>query len=349
MDGAQFSGISGISFCVITGGHRPDRMEALIASIARMNIPQFEILVCGNYHEEPRISYAEKKEWAAKAEVCKMRNFNAARARFDTIVILDDDVTFAPDWWENIKHIGPFDLAGCRGLDPHGNRWWDYQRIERGNPLAVPVLLDYAETHPDAYISGYFMLMRKAVWDAVKFDEQRRNYQHDDIDFCHRASAMGFTLALFPQAAVTHHVDPRGREENDRAKAEFIARHGLDSADEGTLAEAYLRMKEYARAIPVLKKLAAEKGGFHNFYNLAFCYEQAGAEEDALYCYRKALDAQGAEPHRFAAAHYHIAYILRARGNTTEAEEHFKAALAHQPEHRMAALALDERKKAAAR
>ena len=335
--------VPGISFCIITGGRRPDRMEALLQSIARMGVPAYEILVCGDWHNDPRIDYAPKKEWAGNAEVCRMRNFNAHRARYATVIILDDDVEFFPDWWEKIKKHTGFDLAGCRGVDPHGERWWDYQRVERGNPIALPALLPYGERHPDAYISGYFMMMRWEVWNAVRFDESRRNYQHDDVDFCHRATSMGFSLATFPDAAVIHHVDPRGREASERARAQFIASHKLEGATDAELAAKYMMLKEYGKAIPLFKKLAAERGDFHSVYNLAFCCERAGARDEALFCYKKAAAATDeVEAARRAAAHFHAGEILRDAGTRSEAEAHFKSALEILPQHRKAARALAE-------
>ncbi len=331
----------GISFCVMTGGHRPDRMEALIQSIEAQNIPAFEILVCGNWHDDPRIDYRETKEWAATAAVCHMRNFNAARAQYNTIVILDDDVTFAPDWWERMKHHTEFDLAGCRGLDPHGGRWWDYQKIERGNPLASPVLLDYREQHPGSYISGYFMMMRWEVWNAVKFDESRRNYQHDDIDFCHRAKDAGFTLKVFPDAVVTHHVDPRGREENDKAKAAFVAAAAVQTAEDE--ARRLLLMKDYERAALAYRVLAEADGSFDHLYHLAFCEKEMGCTPDALAHFRAAARAPGApSAQRRAAAWFHIGALHYRFKEMAEAAEALTVALTYDPGHRAAALLLEE-------
>ncbi|MBI5638118.1 MAG: glycosyltransferase [Nitrospinae bacterium] len=330
----------GISFCVITGGHRPDMMEALIQSVIAQKIPAYEILVCGKYKNDPRVNYVETKEWAETAAVCKMRNFNAARARYDTVIILDDDVTFAPDWWKNMKRHADFDLAGCRGLDPLGNRWWDYQKIERGNPLASPELLDYGAEHPGSYISGYFMMMRREVWEAVKFDETRRNYQHDDIDFCHRAKDAGFTLKVFPDAVVTHHVDPRGRAENDRARAEFIEKNAAAATAEGE-ARKLLLLKDYAAAAQKYRALAALHGRFDDLYNLAFCEEHLGNADAALEWYRKAAAANAPSPARLAAAWFHIGYILRGGGKGEAAETALRKTIELQPDHKKAALLLD--------
>ncbi len=330
----------GISFCVITGGHRPDMMEALIQSIEAQQIPAYEILVCGKYRNDPRVNYMETINLAETAAVCKMRNLNAARARYDTIIILDDDVTFSPDWWEHMRRHDSFDLAGCRGLDPLGNRWWDYQKIERGNPLASPQLLEYGEEDPGSYISGYFMMMRWDVWHAVQFDEARRNYQHDDIDFCHRAKDAGFTLKVFSDAVVTHHVDPRGRVENDRAKAEFIERNATVATAEEE-ARKLLLLKDYAAAAQKYRTLAAAHGRFDDCYNFAFCEEQLGNIDAALRWYRKAATANAPSPARRAAAWFHIGSILRAKGETEAAEAALRQTLELQPDHKKAALLLD--------
>ncbi len=330
----------GISFCVITGGHRPDMMEALIQSIAAQHIPAYEILVCGKYKKDPRVNHIETKEWAETAAVCKMRNFNAARAQYDTVIILDDDVTFAPDWWHNMKRHAGFDLAGCRGLDPLGNRWWDYQKIERGNPLAAPELLDYAAEDPGSYISGFFMMMRWDVWNAVKFDETRRNYQHDDIDFCHRVKDAGFTLKVFPDAVVTHHVDPRGRAETERARAEFIERNSTPATAEEE-ARKLLLIKDYAAAAEKYRALAARHARFDDCYNLAYCEEQLGNPGDALEWYRKATAANAPSPARRAAAWFHIGSILLDKGIAGDAAEALRKTLELQPDHKKAALLLN--------
>ncbi len=330
----------GISFCVITGGHRPDMMEALIQSIEALHIPAYEILVCGKYKNDPRVDYIETRKWAETAAVCKMRNFNAGRARYDTVIILDDDVTFAPDWWSNMKRHAGFDLAGCRGLDPLGNRWWDYQKIERGNPLASPELLDYGAEDTGSYISGYFMMMRWDVWNAVKFDETRRNYQHDDIDFCHRVKDAGFTLKVFPDAVVTHHVDPRGRAENDRAKAEFIEKNATAATAEEE-ARKFLLLKDYPAAAKKYGALAALHARFDDCYNLAFCEEHLGNIDAALEWYRKAAAVNAPSPARHAAAWFHIGSILRGKGDAEGAEAALRKTLQLQADHKKAALLLD--------
>jgi tetratricopeptide (TPR) repeat protein len=336
----------GISFCVISGGQRPDRFEALIRSIIRLEIDDFEILVCGIYEggeSDRRVKYFEKREWAEKAEVCRMRNFNAERASYGTIIILDDDVELTLGWWKGIGKYRDFDLAGCRGVDGNGQRWWDWQKIDRDNPLAKPELLDYDQTDPNAYISGYFMMMKRRVWEAVKFDEDRRNYQHDDIDFCHRVTDMGYTLKIFPDATVIHYVDKRGREESERARKEFLRKNPV-TRTESEEAQFYLSLGEYREAIPLYKKLAGKERKFSNFYNLAYSYHQLGALSNAVRYYLEAVTQpaeDGSDDVRLAAAYLHLGEIFIKKGDTALAEGSLKKALAYLPEHNKAEQLLD--------
>ena len=336
----------GISFCVISGGHRPDRLEALIQSIIRLEIDVFEILVCGLYEggeSDRRVKYFKKEEWANRAEVCRMRNFNAENGSYDTIIILDDDVEFTLGWWKGISKQIEFDLAGCRGVDGNGQRWWDWQKIERDNPTAKPELLDYDETDPNAYISGYFMMMKRAVWERVKFDEDRRNYQHDDIDFCHRVTDMGYTLKIFPNATVIHHVDERGRDESERARKDFL-RSNRVAKSESEEAQFYLSLGEYREAIPLFKKLAGKERKFEHLYNLAFSYHKVGALNNAIKYYLEAVAEpakDGSDDVRLAAAYLHLGEIFIKKGDNTLAEGSLKKALSYLPEHKKAEQLLD--------
>ncbi len=326
----------GISFCIITGGQRPDRIDTLIKSIKAQSVPSYEILVCGRHRPDPGIIYTEKAHWADRAEVSKMRNFNAAGAQYDTIIILDDDVEFTPDWWRNIRAVQNFDILGCEGLDGNGDRWWDWQKMERGNPLAGPVLLDYTETDHDVYISGYFMMIKKQVWKAVKFDENRRNYQHDDVDFCHRALDLGYRVETCPKATVIHHVDARGREESERARTDYIKKNFSIKSDRD-LGKMLLSTNYFREALPVFKKLSGADPSFENFYNLAYCFQQVGGYSNASKYYLEAIYADGNKDDiRVASAYLHMGEVFLKQGRKELALDCAKTATTLMPQNKKA-------------
>jgi tetratricopeptide (TPR) repeat protein len=61
--------------------------------------------------------------------------------------------------------------------------------------------------------------------------------------------------------------------------------------------------------------------------NMAIAFSKTGRLEDALRCYRRALDL---DP-ELSGAHYGLAFLLLKRGDATGAEEHLSAFLAHAP------------------
>ena len=61
--------------------------------------------------------------------------------------------------------------------------------------------------------------------------------------------------------------------------------------------------------------------------NMAIAFSKTGRLEDAVRCYRRALDL---DP-ELSGAHYGLAFLLLKRGDATGAEEHLSAFLARAP------------------
>lgn len=61
--------------------------------------------------------------------------------------------------------------------------------------------------------------------------------------------------------------------------------------------------------------------------NMAIAFSKTGRLEDALRCYRRALDLDPA----LSGAHYGLAFLLLKRGDATGAEEHLLWFLSHAP------------------
>jgi tetratricopeptide (TPR) repeat protein len=60
---------------------------------------------------------------------------------------------------------------------------------------------------------------------------------------------------------------------------------------------------------------------------MAIAYSRTSRPEDAMRCYRRALDVDG----RLAGAHYGLAFLLLKRGETRAAADHLRAFLADPP------------------
>jgi glycosyltransferase involved in cell wall biosynthesis len=195
--------MSGYSFCIITHGQRPAKLERLIASIHAQRLPAYEIIVCGLLPAgwtPAGYTFVCCEAGARGGRLGLLRNTAARLAAFDTLVILDDDLYLHDDFGAGLANYGPdFDLLSCRILNPDGTRFWDW-KAHHGHDW----LLDYGETSPHVSLTGGFVVMRRAAFERVQWDEARGFYQAEDVDFSERARAVGLRIAFNPYSTVTH-------------------------------------------------------------------------------------------------------------------------------------------------
>jgi glycosyltransferase involved in cell wall biosynthesis len=194
------------SFCIITGGDRYDLIRTAIESIRAQNIPKYEIIVVGKHHVEPDIEYIEAEEAAAAGRLSAMRNMAVARARYENIVILDDDIILSPDWYQAFLAFGkPFDILTSQVRVPDGSRYLDHASV--GGPKGLKIL---AEDEDDDYVymtGGGGWVMKDYVARDVKWDEDRVVNEAEDVDFSRRCKAEGYRISHNHRMLV-YHADP---------------------------------------------------------------------------------------------------------------------------------------------
>jgi glycosyltransferase involved in cell wall biosynthesis len=198
----------GYSFCIITHGKRPDKLRREIESIRAQRIPNSEILVGGEIPADlgDDLTVVPSVEAARAGRLGEMRNQLAGRARFDHLVMADDDLIFHADFHRGLQDFGEdYDVMCVRVLSPDGTRYWDWTTF--GGPRGH-VLLDYTEDDPFVYASGAFCVMKAAVFDRVKWDERLGFYQGEDVEFSRRLREAGFSIKFNIHSSVTHD-DPR--------------------------------------------------------------------------------------------------------------------------------------------
>jgi glycosyltransferase involved in cell wall biosynthesis/Flp pilus assembly protein TadD len=200
----------GYSFCIITGGSRPDKVARQIASIRALGLDHFEILVGGNVTDVPEDVRKVDLAAAAKAgRLGKMRNALGRLAAFDHLVVSDDDIVFDPGFAEGLKRFGEgYDIMAVRILNTDGSRFWDWATT---GGLKGSVLLDYWESDPNVYVTGGICVLQTATLDRVGWDESRGFYQREDVDFSSRLKAAGFTIRYNPFSVVLHDDDRYSR------------------------------------------------------------------------------------------------------------------------------------------
>ena len=99
----------------------------------------------------------------------------------------------------------------------------------------------------------------------------------------------------------------------------------LDYLNEALMLE---RQGDYDAALTSYRLALRDKpDDFRVLQNMAIAFTKTGQVEDAVRCYRRALDI---EPN-LSGAHYGLAFLLLKRGERTAAVEHLEAFLARPP------------------
>jgi hypothetical protein len=170
---------NGISFCIPTNGKRVEKTKLLLESIRAQNKDMpFEIIICGDieaFKNEKDVILIDKKQESHSRKVALLRNKAAEKAKFDVIAWCDDDVLLSKKWLQDtIEYSNKrgWNVLGNRVLSPDGTRYWDRATL---SPHCL-VSYEHDELDPNLYQSSAFFLVRKEVWNKVKWNEDRLIY-----------------------------------------------------------------------------------------------------------------------------------------------------------------------------
>jgi glycosyltransferase involved in cell wall biosynthesis len=199
----QFS--IGYSFCIITDGKRIPKLVKEIKSIQSLGIPKYEILITGELPDVVPFDgckYYPLPDAARNGRLGEMRNFLCAKAQYDILVVADDDLIFANDFYEGMIHYGnDFDVLCVKLLNADGSRYWDWATL--GGPRGH-ALLDYEERDPYQYVTGGLCIMKKWVSQKVRWDPLRGINQLEDVDFSRGLQAEKIRIDFNPMSTIIH-------------------------------------------------------------------------------------------------------------------------------------------------
>ena len=196
--------LGGFSLCIISGGKRWDKVCALVESIKAQNLPRYEIILSGVLNNQiPGVDFIEMKDEAQAGRTSSMRNRAMQAARYETIVMSDDDIVLDKNFANAVvDHIGHFDVLCVRMRNPDGSRLWDWATA--GGPTGQH-LLNYDEIDEFLYVSsGIFVIAKYALEKFGYFDETRGFYQAEDLEFSQRIRAKGAVIQFCAQAGALH-------------------------------------------------------------------------------------------------------------------------------------------------
>ena len=230
--------VTGISFCIPTNGSRPEKTNLTIKSILReMGDFPHEIIIAGDiskFTDNDGIILVDKSDEAHSRKVAALRNTAADSSNFDTIVWCDDDVILGKDWLKSMLDYSVangWEVLGNKVLLPDGGRYWDRATL---NPHKM-VSYAHPEYDTNLYQSSAFMIVRKSVFEKVRWNEEclvyadREGKTPEDIQYSLDLIKNSFRISFNEDSVVWHNDDTYCEFEELCLKKELITeRFGID-------------------------------------------------------------------------------------------------------------------------
>lgn len=190
--------ISRWSFGIVTNGKKSDKVRALIKSIVDLEIPDFEIVICGPYPFSEE-NLADRLvvlndvvlESDIRAPTPAKKNKIIKQAKYNNICILHDRFTFPKEWFCNFEKYGNyFDFLCMPTIDTSGNRfkvdWMNFlyplTQIQKQN-ACIP----YSNWSPDVIIQGGILVGKKNIISSFMFDERLYWEELEDMQLSKQA------------------------------------------------------------------------------------------------------------------------------------------------------------------
>lgn len=178
------------TFGIITGGVTDAQVDKGISSILALNVPNYEIIICGvyagKYLKNKKLRYLKLDvpiPW-----ITKKKNMICEKAKYENLVIMHDHFHLRKDWYNGMKKYGNyFEVLSCRIYDPKGRRAQDW--ITYGIPLShfskdsfkgAGGNLEYQDWDKNVNIGG-FAILKRSAWEKCPWDERLLLFQAEDM------------------------------------------------------------------------------------------------------------------------------------------------------------------------
>jgi len=182
-----------ITFGIVTGGGEDLRINKIIDSIEKLEIPQYEVLIVGPSNiKRANTQIVAFDETEKPAWITRKKNLITHHASYENIVFLHDYFSFDTAWYQAISNLKePFDVLMCPLILPNGKRyrdwilWWDNKN--KLDYLIAPfnVAIPYNMRHLTRwmYISGAFWIAKKEFMLKFPLDESLLATQGEDVEW----------------------------------------------------------------------------------------------------------------------------------------------------------------------
>ena len=184
------------TFGIVTSG-LDDRVQIVIDSIEKLNIPEYEVIIVGNSKvQRDRTTIIPFNENERPAWITKKKNLITQHAKYENVVYAHDYIYYKEDWYKGWLEYGD-DYKVCmnRILNGDGTRYRDWCIWPHNGNYVDGLctrqrgsLLPYDMTHLSKYLyfSGAYWVGKKDVMTEFPLNENLLWGQSEDVEWSMR-------------------------------------------------------------------------------------------------------------------------------------------------------------------
>jgi GT2 family glycosyltransferase len=194
-------------------------------------------------HRLRRLSGVSLRRWRRNRGFARAVNEGCRLARGDWLLLLNPDVSLTSSFLAQALRTAErravadpsLGVVGFRLLNPDGTRQpstgpfptltGSLTRLLLPRWLRKYDLLSPGEAGAVDWATGCCLLVRRSCWEKLGGFDPSYFLYYEDVDFCHRARAAGWTVLYEPALSVVHHHPLHGREVPPYLR--LVTRHAL--------------------------------------------------------------------------------------------------------------------------
>lgn len=196
------------TFAIITDGRFTGRVEKQIKSIEELGVPEYEILICGDYSGYSNthtnvIPFLEENRRDIRPWITRKKNLLVKNSKYENICILHDRITFDKIWFVNLKKnlSNSFQIVVFPVLDVLDNtyRIFDWEKFENHflDVFRFRLLpMKYNSWDVNAMIYGGAFAIKKSIYEDIMLDERLHWSEAEDVLQSELKSLNGYFLEL---------------------------------------------------------------------------------------------------------------------------------------------------------
>jgi hypothetical protein len=193
--------MTGVSFCIITGGDNDNGIREIINSIEVLEIPNYEVIVVGGESTTLELNervkhipfdenvYAHITLHGAPGRwTTRKKNLAGQASQYEICVVFHDYIVFDPNWYKELLAFGPhWDVLvnQCQLIDGSRGDGW---RIDRHPLLPRWAMVPYDMEDLVQYmmIQGNFFMIKREWFLENPFDEKLLWGMEEDAEWSRR-------------------------------------------------------------------------------------------------------------------------------------------------------------------